>query len=454
MNSVDAKPPGFHWVTSGRTVAICAAVLVFVWPLPNVIALRIILLLGLLAFLTSELVRKPSLRVFSVGTRWIAMVLTGLGIWLVVISLLVFDDPAGSIAELKGGWLRTFAAFSVGLLLPAALQTRNIETKTLTRLLFWALFSLAAIQFLVGLWLSLFTGGMPEYFGGIFDHKANITFVNAITASLLLADIATPGQSRRILGLNRIAWIACFLLVLVTTYFSGARNGILVLLFLILVGGVVHLPGYWRLPRWKLWVLVGALMAFLVAAFWVMIKTDIRWARFLATVPVAWDIDKSHSWINIKKFPPPPAADGAPVEDTAYERISWARYAMRLIAEHPFGTELSRNAFRNLVTKKFGETQAAHSHNGYLDFALSAGLPGLFLWIVFLVALTWQGYKVHLSGRNGAGLALLFLTAGFAARAFLDSILRDHILEEFMFFAGLLLAASSCDDETQLACNA
>ena len=36
-----------------------------------------------------------------------------------------------------------------------------------------------------------------------------------------------------------------------------------------------------------------------------------------------------------------------------------------------------------------------------------------------------------------------FLIAGFAVRALLDSTLRDHILQEFMFFAGVLFAAAS-----------
>jgi hypothetical protein len=311
------------------------------------------------------------------------------------------------------------------------------------------LLSLAALQFVVGLWLLGFTGSLPDFFEGIFDHKANITYVNAITASLLLADIFPTSQPGKILGLGRRAWIVCFVLVLVTTYMSGARNGIVTLLFLILLTGAFQLRGHWRLSKWRVWVLVGALMTFLVVATLAMIKTDVRWTRFLATVPVAWDIDKNHSWIDIKKFPPPPAADGGPVEDTAYERISWTRYAIRLVAEHPFGTELSRNAFRNLVAEKFGETRAAHSHNGYLDLALSVGLPGLFLLTAFLVALIWQGYKAYFPGRQDAGLPLLFLAAGFAVRAFLDSTLRDHILEEFMFFAGLLLAAACGNQVSQ-----
>jgi hypothetical protein len=191
------------------------------------------------------------------------------------------------------------------------------------------------------------------------------------------------------------------------------------------------------------------LTIFFSVALWAMLKSDTRWTRFLATVAVAWNIDADTTWVYAEGKPLPLASDGLPVERTAYERISWARYAVRLIEENPLGTAVSRSSFRELVTANFGDAWAAHSHNGYLDLALSVGLPGLFLWTAFLVGLIWQGYKAYFFGRQAAGLALLLLTSGFAARAFLDSTLRDHILEEFMFFAGLLLAAACGNQVSQ-----
>jgi hypothetical protein len=196
------------------------------------------------------------------------------------------------------------------------------------------------------------------------------------------------------------------------------------------------------------------LTIFFSVALWAMLKSDARWGRFLTTAAVAWNIDADIAWVNAEKKPLPLASDGLPVEQTAYERISWARYAVRLIAENPFGTGVNRNSFRELVAEKFGDVLAAHSHNGYLDLALSMGLPALFLWIAFLIVLIRHGYRAYLTGQQAAGLALLFLIAAFAVRAFLDSILRDHILNEFMFFAGLLVAASSQNEETLRAGNA
>jgi hypothetical protein len=131
-------------------------------------------------------------------------------------------------------------------------------------------------------------------------------------------------------------------------------------------------------------------------------------------------------WADSNQEVSAPAGRGrGAVEDTAYGRISWARSAMRLVAGYPFGTQSSRNALKNLVTRKS-----------------------------FLVAVIRQGHKASHASRQAAGLALLFLTAGFAGRAFLDSILRDPILEEFMFCAGLRPTASSRNDKSEFARDA
>ena len=68
------------------------------------------------------------------------------------------------------------------------------------------------------------------------------------------------------------------------------------------------------------------LAGFIVLAFcigvaaWTMVKIDSRWSRFVATVPVAWDVQSDHAWLDILKRGLPVAADGRPVEATAYER--------------------------------------------------------------------------------------------------------------------------------------
>jgi len=419
-----------------------AASLVFVWPLPHVIALRNLLLTILFLWLVHDFLRRKGFVIPRAGLSSLITLLAALACWLFVVALLIDSDSNRSLLEIKSQWLPAYMSFFTGLLLICDLRSRNFEPWRIVRVLFWVLLTLATLQLVVGYLPAIFRKDLGGHFVGIFDHKANMSYVNAITASLLLADIIPVSQAQRPLGLSRTAWITALVILVLTSYLSGTRNGVTVLLAILLMGFVVYVHGLRELARRRVWGVVAVFTIVFAVALWAMLKSDTRWTRFLATVAVAWNIDADTTWVYAEGKPLPPASDGLPVERTAYERISWARYAVRLIEENPLGTAVSRSSFKELVAANFGEAWAAHSHNGYLDLALSVGLPGLFLWTAFLVALIWQGYKAYFFGGQAAGLALLFLAAGFAARAFLDSTLRDHILEEFMFFAGLLLAAA------------
>ena len=87
-----------------------------------------------------------------------------------------------------------------------------------------------------------------------------------------------------------------------------------------------------------------------------------------------------------------------------------------------------------------------HSHVGYIDLAISVGFPGLLLWLAFIGLLMASGWRAYRTGRSIWGLILLFTVAGYAIRCGIDSIIRDHILEEFMFFAGLSAAALATEE--------
>lgn len=48
--------------------------------------------------------------------------------------------------------------------------------------------------------------------------------------------------------------------------------------------------------------------------------------------------------------------------------------------------------------------------------------------------------------RTAASLILIFLVSGFMSRSFVDSSLRDHVFQQFLFIVGLFtLIASNLD---------
>jgi O-antigen ligase len=70
-----------------------------------------------------------------------------------------------------------------------------------------------------------------------------------------------------------------------------------------------------------------------------------------------------------------------------------------------WGTDAVRNAPEGMEWAEY----ASHSHNGYLDTALSMGLPGLALLIVVLVIVPLRNFQAADSGGNSGPLTMAFL---------------------------------------------
>ena len=113
--------------------------------------------------------------------------------------------------------------------------------------------------------------------------------------------------------------------------------------------------------------------------------------------------------------------------------------ALRFLSQNPLGTEVSRDAFKSLVSANYATTLVGHPHNSYLDLGISVGLPGLAIWLAFQGTLIWFGWKSFRRWKNPAGIALVMVVLGFALRSLLDSIVRDHIIQEFMLTCALLI---------------
>jgi len=425
---------------------VLAGALVFVWPLAHVIAVRNTLLVGIFLWLAIEFVRKPELRNVPQGAGAILVALALLVTWLLIVALFVDDNPRRSLDEIKGQWLTACIAFAIGMLLPVILRTRGLELHACLRYLVYVLVGLSALQVVVGIWTLVHTGALPEdFFNHISAHKSYLTHVTAIATSLLIADMVSPARLRPLRLKGFVLWTGLGIVV-VATFFSGARNGIIVIILMGLLGGLFWLRRAWHPSGRAFWLSVVAGSAIFAIAIFLMFKSDPRWARFTATFPVAWNIDANHAWVNAEITPLPLATDGLPVEQAAYERIAWARAALRFLYQHPWGVGVTRNAFNELMQKSYGKPHAAHSHNGYLDLGLSIGIPGLALWIVFCVLLISRGIRTGVGWSLGSGVALLLLVVGYCVRTGLDSTLRDHILQQYMFFVGVLLAASSIEE--------
>jgi O-antigen ligase len=82
---------------------------------------------------------------------------------------------------------------------------------------------------------------------------------------------------------------------------------------------------------------------------------------------------------------------------------------LRLATGYGFEAFWGTDAIRNVPQGLEWAEYASHSHNGYLDTALSMGLPGLALLIAVVVIVPLRNFQAADSGGNSGPLAMAFL---------------------------------------------
>lgn len=367
--------------------------------------------------------------------------------WLAFVAAFVTDARFESFRELRAEWLPPALALLMGYGAGLAFAKAG-SAHAGVRAAFWALLAHAIMH--IGIAIGMEIRGEPftlESFGGVGDHRANVTYTNTLAVALLGADTIAALWGRSFLGLDWRKGLFAFGLLLASTLLSSTRNGVIVFAVLTLFVGLFVVGRLRRhASRAARWI-AAACGVFMIGVGIVGVQVDPRWSSLAATVPVAWDTTHHREWLlgerNLTFLPH--TASGKPVEPSAYYRIAYLREGMELLEEHPWGTRVGRNAYKQAVHAKYGTAGMAHAHNGYIDLGVSAGWPALAIWLAFLASLAWIGLRAWRTPRAGYGIALALAVAGFALRTFGDATLRDHILQEFMLVAGLLAGAAVHD---------
>jgi O-antigen ligase len=119
-------------------------------------------------------------------------------------------------------------------------------------------------------------------------------------------------------------------------------------------------------------------------------------------------------------------------------RISALKEGALLIVDHPLGIGFGRNAYGHGLEAKYGEKGLGHSHSGLMDLAIGTGIPGTILWLTFLVALFLVGWRRFREAPDYPPLLLMLGVGGYGFRMLVDSVIRDHMLQQFLLMAGLL----------------
>ena len=410
-------------------------ILLLVWYLPGTVALRNLTIAVLL------LLSLPSWRDIPwKGLRPAWGLLMALSVWMLVQWLGWAFQPDIVIRELKGEWLKALLTALLGLLL-ASVKRKDGQAMVSPRMIFLIGLSLPAAFAISSLWLYWLYERWLVYPLWI-SHRTGVSFWTNIQLGLLMADTLAQLSGRpSALRLPVWARVSAFGLLLLTSYVTVTRNGHVATLLICLVGLVI---GVWQstkgIRRLGMFMAGGIALAGLA---WNMFHADTRWLKFVDTLPVAWDTEHHKAWIDGVRYPYPllPGSNQI-IEPSAYERLAWAKEAAISVARFPMGVGYDRNAFRRALHVRFPNEPRlpGHSHSGMMDMAIGAGIPGLLLWLAWGTCMIAYGLRLYLRERQSAGLMLAFVVSGFFARSVLDSNVRDHMLEHFMFLSAYLLA--------------
>ncbi len=436
----------------------------WVWPMPGTIALRNSLVGLLLVLVVSGNVAvglRAKLLALS-STSWPMRIFALLTLWILVVGVMWADDPQLSRREFVGQWLLPIACAAAAWLLVRWAKVCG-KQQALIRTVFYAFFCAILLQNLMGLAYLLATDMPPfrqasvlylprliqgvlngahwlQSFDGNFGEK--FSFVNNMFVALVLAEIAQRFlQRRRWLNVSNIVLLISLLMAVLCSYWLSFRNGNIGLLSLVFFWGVMVVLAH--KGRYSIGQKLSALLvlSMLVAALgYVFVKSDARWQKFSETAAIAMEGDPQKAWLYRKDYPT--LANGQVVDESAYERISWIKEGIKLGLSHPLGTGFNRNAFFDTLDREYqlnGLVRGGHAHSGLVDFMVANGIPGVLLWLVFLMACAWQAWGMVRAERIAQGLTVIFLISGAINRGLLDANIRDNVLQQFLFLLTIYL---------------
>jgi hypothetical protein len=391
MNLTNKKLPGTILVFS-------AAVLLAIWPLPNSIGLRHVMLLGG-ATASLFIVREHFQRLKTLGA-WPIYVLFSFFLWLAFHVLFLAGDRVEEWHELTGDWLRNCLAACIGLALGIVLSnTKQYFSVRLQRIhepvlilglagttaIFCARYAYEIVQ--TGQWLHT-NFYMVPYLG-----KTPLV----IFGSLLLPVIFIKALAALQKTSSPIWYVYSFLGLMATVlmyYFANTKNGFAMLAMLL--GGFLfsalrrraYIKVHWA--SFGIPILVGSLI--FGYALSRHLESNPAWSNLVADYKISTQIDKHSNWKD-NTSPLPLNEYGIQVDGSTYQRVSWATAGLELLKEHPLGYGLINHSFGALAIQKWddfhkpdGNNRGA-THSGWLDFALGLGMPGLLLvWVPMAVS--------------------------------------------------------------------
>jgi hypothetical protein len=376
--------------------------LLFIWVVPNTIALRHVLLV--VAFLASLMVIRANaeLLVRAKTAIFPLVVLSLLFIWVGIHYFFFSLNPELERKEISSLWVRTFLGFVAAIGLGISLR----KYPELMKFFYLGVFltpilnagSYFYASYLKGAFLPpgaivhfLFVKIETAYFGALAGAVAVGNLIQLLTNK-------TQQQNKK----NIFLFSAGLVLVMASSILSSTKNGVAIQVFLYLFLAMA-LVGFYISSRQffnvKNLTVIGLILLTLGFAANFHKKTaSIGWNSIFADAAVAIDIDQHTQWQKREQSVATPLNYlGNPAASNTYYRAAYATVGIRLIGIYPLGYGSINQSFVGM--QKHAGIQNEHLgqvHSGWIDFGLAFGIPGLVIFFLTLLSTIYLGLRSHL----------------------------------------------------------
>ncbi|QWD07777.1 hypothetical protein G6716_01340 [Polynucleobacter paneuropaeus] len=425
-----------------NTASVCA--LLFIWVLPDTIALRHLLLgIGCLSGLV--LIRDNRTFFIPFRTALIPLILLcSLFIWVGIHYLFFSLNPALELSEIRGLWSRAFA----GVIMALGLGISLFKYPALRKYFYISTFSVPLINISAYGYDSYLNHQlvMPNDFIFFLFAKIETAYFGAIAAAVTITNLIKILVLKNKKSRPFIIVLYCLglILLLVSALISSSKNGIAILIalyfifvFILFLGGLLN-QGQSRLLSF---IIIFCVLSFTVIA-WKEHKNFAYkgWDSLLQDAEIAVNIDKYQQWQDGSFDTLPMNSLGQHVAINTYQRVAYAMVGIRLISQYPMGYGSINQSFFGLQNHA-GIPHSHHGqvHSGWVDFGLALGLPGLFILFAYLVAVSTLALrKVNEMTLLAAFIGLTLFLLGLIAEINYKQYFEATIF--FFTFAACLIA--------------
>jgi hypothetical protein len=396
MESIESNQRQSHQTQSDRiwayTTMGAVFTLLFIWVVPNTIALRHVLLA--IAFLSSLMVIKVNAELFICvkATIFPLAVLSLLFVWVGIHYFFFSLNPELELKEISSLWVRTFLGFVAAIGLGISLR----KYPELMKFFYLGVF-LTPILNLGSYFYASYLGGKFLHPGAILLFlfaKIETAYFGALAGAAAVGNLIqlltnkTPKANKKYIFL----FSAGLVLVMASSILSSTKNGVAIQVFLCLFLATALIGSYVaskQLFNVKNLAAISLILLTLGFAAHFHYKThSTGWNSIFADVAVAIDIDRHTQWQKREGSVAMPLNHlGKPAAMNTYYRAAYAAAGVRLIGMYPFGYGSINQSFFGM--QKHAGIQSEHLgqiHSGWIDFGLAFGIPGLA--IVFLILLS------------------------------------------------------------------